>query len=317
MVQSLISTEVATALTGYVTPQDQAQHVLVATEVGNIHEITLVGEQAQVEIQLLAHLDDAVINTLAGYVTDDGVQHAVMSTIDGNIYHISAGERQQIFHVDDGVMVVGLAAYAVSGTAGQHALVATSDDDIYYLSWQAGQEALSERVVHTEASATSIAGYYSSADAQHHLLIAASDGNLYEYTFKAQQPAQQRVLDFFDEKFFGMTAYLLPGDHSGHVVVATRDGKLYHVSYPAQSTPVQVDALARFYLVSKSDMMYFTSYAQADGLQHIIIGSSDGAIHHFSWRGSPQQLLKLTPDALERQQKDVNHEIMTTFGALY
>ncbi|GLV57313.1 hypothetical protein KDH_41490 [Dictyobacter sp. S3.2.2.5] len=314
MVQSLAFNEVATAISGLVVENDQTQHVVIATGDANIYYITPQANE-QLAFSVIGRLDGEVINALAVYASADGALHSVAATVDGNLYHFEGEQKQFVHHFED-VMVTALAAYSSADNT-YHVLAATSDDVVYHLNMQSEREATPEPVASLESNATSIAGYFTSKTATHHLLVAASDGHLYDYAFGNQQTAQRRSLGFFDERFFGMAAYQLPIDGSRHLIVATRDGKLYHVSYLNEEASFQTDVLARFYLVSEGSMTFLTAYAQADGLQHVVVASSDGSLHHFSFRGSPSQQHKLTSDALALQQKDVDHSILTTFMALY
>ena len=120
---------------GYFATSDGFQHVIAATNDGNIHEIYFKGGGQPVGQDVLATLPGVVGVGVGGYFSaSDGFQHVFVSTNDGNIHEIyfkGGGQPvgQDVLATLPGV--VGVGGYFATSDGFQHVIAATNDGNIH------------------------------------------------------------------------------------------------------------------------------------------------------------------------------------------
>ncbi|MBE3558440.1 MAG: hypothetical protein IMW89_04350 [Ktedonobacteraceae bacterium] len=309
MAQSVAIADFLTAVAGCVTPADGTQQAIVATSESLLYQISFQQEQGVSE-SIFARLDEGIIYGVAAYVTPDGVQHAVAATSEGNVYHIAGGSQEkQLLATFEGAIFSAVAGYAAPSDDTQFAVVALGDGSVHHIAFS-GQGVIRQRQLDVfESSVISLAGYVNPADNAQYIFVAAGDGNLHSLKIAPDHLVSQHWLCHFAESYISMTSYITPADGLIHIIPATRDGKLYRVTLdparvqevfvevhdgrvtfkPADTQDVAVGYI-RFYELTSASMMSIAGYVTpADGLQHILVAASEGAIHHFffpSWPAS-------------------------------
>jgi hypothetical protein len=129
-------------ITGYYTPNDGIQHVIVDTRDTNVHEVWWKHGIAVQQDTLGSGFNNIVGNT--GYYSNslayrDGYQHVVVATnYDGIVHEIFWNRQDPNARLDQGGIaqfngIVGVAGYYADDDVSQHVIVATSDGIVHEL----------------------------------------------------------------------------------------------------------------------------------------------------------------------------------------
>jgi hypothetical protein len=269
------------AVAGFTSP-DGFQHAIAATDDGTLTEMYWQGA-GQVGSGFLTRFNSRVVG-LAGYTSADGFQQVIVATDDGTlteVYWQGSGSPSQgaLSHFDSRVLAI--AGYS-SADGYQHVIVATEDGnltEVYWLTGDVGRGLLS----HLNSPVVDLAGY--EAGGTHHVIAATSDGVLTELTWSGGAAASAHTLAQVEahpwNHVLGVGAY--DAGQEQHVIVAMSNGTLreFHKrSGDGQNPPLthHTDLAAIPGMVPIID-----AYAEADGTQHTIAATSDGAVHELWW----------------------------------
>ena len=229
---------------------------------------------------ILSHFSHRVV-AVAGYA-DPTYQHAIVATDDGNVTEIwwqGAGGVGQgtLSHFANGI--VGLAGY-YSGDGYQNVIVATNDGTVSQLWWQGNGGVGRGVLAHLNSRIRAVAGYY--AEAYHNVIVATDDGNISQLWWQGAAAPGQGVIAHFTSKVVDLTGYAA-ADGYEHVFVASEDGKVTELYWrgpdpAAQGAQMQLEAYAWNSVAGVGGY-----YAGADGLNHVIVGTSNGTLREFFW----------------------------------
>lgn len=321
MAQPVSIPDFFTAIASTTPRSGEPQTALVASSEGLVYRLDFKANQ-EASQSTFANLDEGIIYGVGGYLTADGALHVVAATGEGNIYHVGADGEKQRLGSFDGEIVAAISAYASPVDGHQYAVITTGDGSVYHIAFD-GQQSTQQKLHTFDNSVLSLSAHVT-ADNVQHILAACGDGNIHHISVTAGQASAPHWLCHFAESYISMTSYTTP-DGLLHIIPATRDVKLYHVTLassrlhdayvevhdgrvsfePADTSDVSVGFI-RFYEMSDSSMMFITGHVTPeDGAQHILVASSEGAIHHISFPSWPAKML------------DSNREVMAQFQSMY
>ena len=229
---------------------------------------------------ILSHFGSSV-RAVAGYA-DPAFQHAIVATDDGNVTEIwwqgPGGPGQgTLSHFTSGI--VALAGY-YSGDGYQNVIVGTDDRTVSQLWWQGSGGVGRGVLVRMNSAILAVAGYH--AESYHNVMVATSDGNVSQLWWQGGASPGQGVIAHFDSKVVDLTGYEA-ADGYEHVFVATADGKVTELYWQgpmpaARGAQLQLEANAWNNVAGLGGY-----YAAADGLQHVVAGTTNGTLREFFW----------------------------------
>jgi hypothetical protein len=165
----------------FYAPQDGNQHVIVATDQGDVHEVWFNPATDTYSDAPLAHFTSSV-RAVDGFTSDDdGREHAIVATANGTITDVSwipaQGITQDVIgHITGAVAVDGF--YAPDDT-NRIVHVATSGGALVEIFYHPGR-GRGQSTIATFNGIVDIAGFYTPDDQDRHCIVATTDGVITE-----------------------------------------------------------------------------------------------------------------------------------------
>lgn len=266
--------------------------------------IPLYAEVEQITRNVLDRLSRILVRSdpdaagLAGYhLPYDGRQRAIVAARSGSIVELSLAPED---HLSGSLVrefvslpeeIVSMAAYAVGADGSQQVIAALAGGDVLLIEFRPGAPAAAPIVLGsfsapdgaggTRGNVGFVAGYFTDYDGWHHAIVATLDNEVFEIYFDESGAPQQDLLQAFPETILGISAYATE-DHWQHVLVATDHGDgIYPVTevFFDPDRGLGVGEIMRFGL----PITALAGYPTPDGLQHLLVATSDGVIRaiHF------------------------------------
>ena len=229
---------------GYYVAEEDTQHVIVWTRVGDIVEVYWKSGQGVKQDILTSFTSVGGFAGFVGYYApNEGTQHAIVGTIDAPInptvgivselyWKSGQGVKQdELARFHGSISVLG--AYYVAGEDTQHAIVITPEGNLTELYWKSGQ-GVKQDVLLPQAGRRAGTAFYSADDQRQHVVLIRDDGTLTDVHWQSGQGIHQDVLTQLSSPVTSndmkVAGYYSANDQRRHVIVATRnDGTVSEV----------------------------------------------------------------------------------------
>ena len=173
-------------ISAYYVPGEGTQHVIVGNidlpinpTTGIVTEVYWKSGQG-VKQDVLARFNGRIGVVGAYYVPEEGTQHAIISTPDGNLTELywksGQGIKQDVLIPYDGETAT---AFYSADDHTQHVVVAKTDGTLIDVHWQSGK-GIHQNVLTQLTAIDGITGYYSANDQKRHAIVSSGDGTLTE-----------------------------------------------------------------------------------------------------------------------------------------
>jgi hypothetical protein len=237
------------SLSGFFTPDDNFQHVVVETGNARLHERYFPDPLQSVQSNDFGPLQIGSgagphIGMSGSYSSDDGLRHVVVGSDEGILYEVvwSAQvqpERRSLatqFTLPD---VAAIAGFFDPSAHSQDVIVAMQGGDVfdvhYYKGFWAGGSVITDQVPTTSSSLKNVAAFVSPEGGIRHVILLDHHGQVSDYSYSlnsGQAFGTTKLITMSD--VVDMAAYYSDYDRTNHVILATNDatgGHIHEVYY--------------------------------------------------------------------------------------
>jgi hypothetical protein len=286
-------------LAGYYSDNDSTQHVVAATDHGDLYEIHWNSHTNVTSPQKLRHFDG--IASLCGfYSSDDKFQHVIVATHDGSLHELYfmqplPPDVNSRFLLQLGTTLgpgIGMAGFFSSDVDNlRHATVGSKEDNtdntLHEIVWNAqvhpsAQNLATQFILRDVAG---IAGFFDLSVHSRDVIVAMRGGDVFDVHYgggilEGGHPPTVLVTTF-TPPLVNVAAFVNTDTKDAHVIVLDASGQLYDYTYTphheglGQKTPLKN-------IANVVDIVAY--YSHYDTNCHVIVATSDGNLHEVYYR---------------------------------
>lgn len=232
------------SLSGFFTSDDKFQHVIVATEDGELHELYFKVPQPQNVRDRSPLLEYTIppgphIGQAGFYTSDDMLRHAIVGGADSFLHEVvwnaQVTPTENIlatqFMLQDVAAIAGFFDLWVHSRDVIVAMKGGSVFDVHYSGGiLAGGQITTDLVTTFSPPLVNVAAFISPDTGSRHVIVLDSNGQLYDYSYTPQQVFGLTPLVSI-ANVADIVGYYSDYDHMRHVIVATHDRNIHEVYY--------------------------------------------------------------------------------------
>jgi hypothetical protein len=282
-------------LAGYYSDNDSTQHVVAATDDGDLYEIHWNSHTNVTSPQKLWHFDG--IASLCGfYSSDDNFQHVIVATHDGSLHELyfmqplppdvnSRFLLQLGTTLGPGIGMAGL--FSSDGDNLRHATVGSkevnTDNILHEIVWnaQVNPSARNLATQFTLRDVAGIAGFFDLSVHSRDVIVDMKGGDIYDVHYGGGilgggQITTDRLTTFSGPQLVNVAAFVSTDTHYRHVIVLNSSGELYDYSY------IPGNEFGQTFLAKFDNVVDIVGYYSAyDQKRHVIVATRDGELHEI------------------------------------
>jgi hypothetical protein len=299
-------------LAGYCSDNDSTQHVVAATDNGDLYEIHWNSNVSPTSPQWLEHFDE-IASLCSFYSSNDTFQHVIVATRDGHLHELyimqplpqDVYKRSPLYNLGTTLGPgIGMAGFFSSdGDNLRHATVGSKEDNtdniLHEIVWNA-QVHPSARNLATQFHLREVAGIAGFFDLDVHsrdVIVAMMGGDVYDVRYSGgilggEQITTVRVTTF-SPTLDNVAAFVNTNTKVAHVIVLDKSWQLYDYTYTphheglGQMTPLKniANLLPPGPPGTRGIKDIVAYYSYYDSYCHVIVATSDGNLHEIYYYG--------------------------------